>query len=110
MLPQHPRRPNQVVFNERSLQNLQDLTAPHVLSFSYAVTEGFNQMRLPVQEFELPNDAGTTNMIKVFFDPGSITLAPPMLDSKPLYPRECRGKFACLLLVIMIIMLKLNLL
>jgi len=37
-------------------------------------------------------------------------LAPPMLDSKPLYPRECRGKFACLLLVIMIIMLKLNLL
>ena len=92
MLPNHPRKPNQSVLTERSLHNLQDLTAPHVLAFSYAVTEGFNQLRLPVQEFELPNDVDSTHVVKLYFDPGSLTLAPPMVDGKPLYPRECRGK------------------
>jgi len=94
---QHPRRPNQAVFNERSLQNLQDLTAPHVNAFSYAVTEGFRQLRLPALEFELPGDGDSVHTVKVQYDPTSLSIAAPTIEGKhPLFPRECRGELRCL--------------
>ena len=94
MLARHPRKPNQAVFDERSLNNLRDVTAPHVQSFSYAVTDGFAQLRLPTLEFALPGEDDVPHRIKVTYDSGSIAIGAPTVDEgkQPLFPRECRGK------------------
>jgi len=94
MLASHPRRPNQAVFNERSLQNLRDVTAPHVHAFSYAVTDGFAQLRLPVLEFTLPGEGDIPHRIKITYDASTIGLGAPTTDEgkQQLFPRECRGK------------------
>jgi hypothetical protein len=93
MLAKHPRRPNQTVFDERSLQNLRDVAGPHVQAFSYAVTEGLAQIRIPVLEFTLPGAEDVTHRIKITYDPGTLSLGYPLVDEGKghLFPRECRG-------------------
>jgi hypothetical protein len=95
MLAQHPRRSDQTVFNERSIGNVRDVAAPHVHSFSFAVTEGFLSLRLPQLEFKLPGAADVEHRVKISFDASTLHLGVPTVEEgkHPLYPRECRGEF-----------------